>query len=204
MHWNHSHPCKADHPKKCFYKIVFGTHSRHWLRWIFLIPCFRLFLLCAVLALLFAFLHSLTCACWKTIKESGYSWTIHWSWFASLHMWKSVFSWSGTGWFLWLLCDHSRDLWSALVQPPAWRGLSQPLHEVKHSFIQPAALKEPSINIQPQNNLFQCCSSTSFRRDDLVLITQFISRTRCLLRPTLRTSKKNLGNFKIPERKVLW
>lgn len=97
----------------------FGTHSRHWLGWILFIACLCLFLLCAVLALLFAFLHCLTCACWKTIKESGHSWSILWSWFALLHMWKCVFSWSGTGWLLWLQCCCSRDPWSALVQPPA-------------------------------------------------------------------------------------
>lgn len=122
MHWNHSHPCKVDCPKKWFQKVFFGAHSRHWLRWIFLIPCLRLSLLCAVLALLFAFLHCLTGVCWKTIKESGCSWSILWSWFALLHVWKSAFSWSGTGWLLWLRCCHSRDLWRALVQPPAWRG----------------------------------------------------------------------------------
>lgn len=64
----------------------------------------------------------LTGVCWKTIKESGCSWSILWSWFALLHVWKSAFSWSGTGWLLWLWCCHSRALWRALVQPPAWRG----------------------------------------------------------------------------------
>lgn len=181
----------------------FGTHSRHWLGWILLIACLCLFLLCAVLALLFAFLHCLTCACWKTIKESGIPGA---SSEAGLHYCtcENVFlvevALDGCSDFSVATAGIPGVLWSSL---PLEAALSQPLHEVKHSFIQPAVLKQPSMNIQPLNNLFQCSSSTSFRREDLVSITQLISRTRRLLRPTRRTSKKNLRNFRISQSKVL-
>lgn len=141
MHWNHSHPWKVDHAKKCFYKIFFWNTLKALTRVDFLnsmllslpVLCCLPFCMASLVpvgkqqknqdiagASSEAGLHS--CMCENLVLVE-----------VALHDCSD---------FSIVTAGTSGVLWSSLLLEGA---LSQPLHEVKHSFIQPAALKQPSM-----------------------------------------------------------